>query len=112
MAQNASTVQSLTGNWTSETANGVFTQLEVSTSGKFVLREQHSNDLRRAYLCGHLTDRGATLALEVKAMKERLANGDIEQNLGEQTITLDVIRRTDRTLTVTYDRRTIVLNLI
>ncbi len=112
MAQTSSTMQSLAGNWTSETADGVFTQLEVSTGGKFVLREQHSRDPRRAYLCGHLTDRGSTLALDVKGMKERLINGDIEQNVGEQTITLDVIRRTDRTLIVTYDQRTIVLNLI
>ncbi len=112
IAQNSNDTQGLTGNWTSETADGVFTQLEVTPSGKFILREQHSRDPRRAYLCGRLTDRGTTLALDVKAMKERLINGDIEQNVGEQTITLDVVRRSNRTLVVKYDQRTIVLNLI
>ncbi|MFK8017691.1 MAG: hypothetical protein AB8G17_19860 [Gammaproteobacteria bacterium] len=101
----------LTGNWISESANGVFTQLEVSDSGSFVYRSLHANTLRRAYMCGHLTDLGDALSLSTGVIKERDTNGIIEQSVGEVTVTVDVLRRSERTLVVVIDDETVVLEL-
>lgn len=109
-AQDANNEKSLAGNWTGRTADGIFTQLEVTANGKFIFREQYSSDPRRAYLCGRLTDLGDTLSLNVRQMTERLADGAIEHAVGETTMVVDVIRRSGSELVVRFDDRTIILN--
>lgn len=110
-ADNANSTQSLTGNWISESATGVFTQLEIADNGRFVFRQIHTSNLSRDYLCGNLTDRGDELVLNVGAMKERTAGGDISELVGQTTLTLDVVRRSDRQIVVNYKQRTVVLQL-
>lgn len=111
LAQGTPAQSALTGNWTSRTADGIFTQFEVTANGKFVFREQYSSDPRRAYLCGRITDLGDALSLDVKAMTERLADGAIEHGMGETTMVVNILRRTDTSLVVRFQNRTIVLNL-
>lgn len=101
----------LAGNWTHDSFDGVFTQLEIEDSGKFVFRQQHSNDLRRAYMCGNLTDEGDVLRLRVQNHKERLVNGEIVQASGVQEKSFTVKSRSARRLVVTVGTQTVVLNL-
>ena len=100
----------LVGSWTSRSVTGVATHLDIQANGRFVLRQAHSEDLRRDYLCGSLTDTGEALVLSVESMKERFENGDIEQLAGAATVVLPVHRRTGQTLIIDYKSKTVVLN--
>lgn len=100
----------LVGSWSGRSITGVATQLDIQANGRFVLRQQHTEDLRRDYLCGSLTDTGGELVLSVESMKERLENGDIEQLAGDATVVLPVHRRTGQTLIIDYKSKTIVLS--
>ena len=102
-------VGDLAGNWVSHGSTGVFTQLEIQDNGRFVFRQLHSADLRRSYKCGHLTDAGSTLDLEVQQQKERSAQGEIAQASGMHSERIVVKSRTANTLVVTIDARTVVL---
>ena len=80
-------------------------------NGKFVFRQQHTQDLRRAYMCGKLKDEGDVLVLRVENYKERLASGEILQATGTQEKRFDVKSRSDRRLVVNVGGQTVVLNL-
>lgn len=110
-AQTPAADDALVGNWIHDGYDGVFTQLEVEDNGKFVFRQQHTHDLRRAYMCGKLKDEGDVLVLRVENYKERLANGDIIQSAGAQEKRFDVKSRSARRLVVTVGGETVVLNL-
>lgn len=110
-AQSASTVAAdLVGDWQGRSATGVTTQLDIRANGRFILRQLHTADLRRDYLCGTLRDTGDAIVLSVDTKKERLINGDIEQMVGEETVVLPVHRRTGRTLILDYKSHTVVLS--
>ena len=83
----------------------------MRSNGRFVLRQLHTADLRRDYLCGTITDAGDALVLTVDTKKERFRNGDIEQMIGEETVVLPVHRRTGQTLILDYKSRTVVLSI-
>ncbi|MEO1575423.1 MAG: hypothetical protein AAFU65_10740 [Pseudomonadota bacterium] len=111
-AQSSSPVASdLVGDWQGRSATGVTTQLDIRANGRFILRQLHSADLRRDYLCGTISDAGDTIVLNVDTKKERFENGDIEQMIGEETVVLPVHRRTGRTLILDYKSRTVVLSI-
>lgn len=111
-ANSQTSTTTLAGNWISESATGIFTQLEVETSGRFVFRQIDAGSLSRDYLCGNLTDRGDRLELKVGAMKERSASGEISEMVGQAILTLDVVKRTENQLVLQYKRDTVVLQLI
>jgi hypothetical protein len=111
-ANNETPNSPLAGNWISESAAGVFTQLEVQSSGRFVFRQIDAESLSRDYMCGNLTDRGDRLELKVGAMKERSASGQISEMVGQTTVVLDVVKRTGNQLVLSYKRDTVVLQLI
>lgn len=105
-----SVANDLVGEWQGRSAAGVTTQLEILANGRFVLRQLHTADLRRDYLCGTVSDVGDALVLNVDTRKERLVNGDIEQMVGTEQVVLPVHQRTERTLILDYKTRTVVLN--
>ena len=109
MALSAYAGESLSGVWQNQSIAGVSTQLDIAANGKFVLRQEHTDDLRRDYLCGTLSDDGDSLVLHVGAKKERLADGQIEEMVGSETVILPVHQRSSQTLIVDYKNRTIVL---
>ncbi|MFK7887410.1 MAG: hypothetical protein AB8G16_11155 [Gammaproteobacteria bacterium] len=111
-ADNAPGASAIQGNWINESASGVFTQLEVAENGRFVFRQIHAKNLGRDYICGNLADRGDELVLNVGAMKERSAGGDISELVGQTTLKLDVVRRSEHQLVLKYKRSTVVLQLI
>jgi len=100
----------LAGNWISESRDGVFTQLEIEVSGKFVFRELHSRDLRRSYMCGTLSDGGDALSLRVQQFKERSRSGQIAQAVGGSSETFVIRSRSERRLILQIDSRTVVLD--
>lgn len=101
---------SLVGNWVNENHNGVFTQLEIEASGKFVFRELHSDDLRRSYMCGKLTDAGDALQLAIEQHKERARSGDISQAVGRTQGEFLVQSRSGNTLILRIDSRIVVFS--
>jgi len=101
----------LQGNWISESVDGVFTQLEVESSGRFVFRQIHAGNLGRDYMCGNLADRGDELVLKVGAKKERSASGVISEMVGQTTLKLEVVRRTASQLVLNYKSDTVIFQL-
>lgn len=100
----------LAGEWSSISSDGVLTQLHFEANGKFKLRERHSKDLRRAYLCGAYAVDGNVVDLTIQLRKERTADGIVEQASGEQRAELVIQSRTANSLVVIIDSRTVVLN--
>lgn len=107
----AADTETLAGNWTSLSHDGVLTQLEVEENGKFIFRQQHSQDLRRSYMCGSLTDEGNSLELEIQAYKERKRDGQVEEAIGAQFDSIPVSSRSGSRLVVTIGQKTVVLEL-
>ena len=110
VADAVSDASPLEGNWTHNSYDGVFTQLEIEADGKFVFRELHSQDLRRSYMCGFLTDNGDRLSLAIGQHKERSRGGDISQAVGKSQGEFTVLARSENRLVISVDSRTVVLH--
>ena len=100
----------LAGDWSGISSDGVLTQLHFDADGNFTFRERHSQDLRRAYMCGSYEVQGDVVGLAIQLRKERTADGVVEQAAGEQRGQVLIQSRSANSLVVTIDSRTLVLS--
>ena len=88
----------LVGAWAATTVDGSLASLSFEAGGKFILDQRSGTTLERQYMCGTWERNGRTLDLTIKAQKNRLADGQIEQAMAESRSEFSVIRATRNTL--------------
>ncbi len=93
----------LVGGWAATTVDGSLASLSFEAGGKFILDQRSSSTLERQYMCGTWERNGSAVELAVKAQKNRLANGEIEQALSESREEFKVIRASRNTLVLSID---------
>lgn len=95
----------LVGAWSASSVSGDITSLNFEHSGKFILDQRSATTLERQYMCGTWERNGSAVELAVKAQKNRLANGQIEQAMTESRGQFTVIRATSNTLVLRIDAK-------
>ncbi len=93
----------LVGAWAAATVDGSLASLSFEAGGKFILDQRSASTLERQYMCGTWERNGSAVELAVKAQKNRLANGDIEQAMSESRDEFKVIRASRNTLVLSID---------
>jgi hypothetical protein len=102
----------LVGEWFAETTDGRVIELSIEASSKFVFDEQQRHGLERVYMCGVWSVEAQSLALDVHAYKERLANGQIEQLVGHSERSFGILSSKTNSLVLHIDNRTIALQRV
>lgn len=95
----------LVGAWSASSVNGDHTSLSFEDSGKFILDQRSASTLERQYMCGTWERNGRAVELAVKAQKNRLPDGQIEQAMSESRGQFTVIRATSNSLVLRIDTR-------
>lgn len=95
----------LVGAWSASAVDGSLTSLSLEEGGKFIFDQRSASSLERQYMCGTWERNGSAVELSVKAQKNRLADGRIEQAVAEFRGEFTVIRATRNTLVIRIDSR-------
>ncbi len=93
----------LVGSWSATTVDGSLASLSFESGGKFILDQRSATTLERQYMCGTWERNGNAVELAVKAQKDRLADGQIEQAIAESRGEFRVLRATRNTLVLRID---------
>lgn len=100
------------GEWFGETPDGQVVELSIESGGKFVFDQQQRRGLERVYMCGVWALEKDRLTLDVRALKERLANGQIEQLSGHTAKSFTILASDTNKLVIKVEDRTVALQRV